>query len=116
MGGSHAGDALPKQGSIVGCVPLALVGLAGAQDGVPTMVLFRRLLGVRGSSVPSVLNVAQLVGWTGFEFWAMALVANEMSKRIIGETPDVFSKTFLPSTNQRITLDVFSIRKTVFVV
>jgi len=71
-------------GSLIGCIPLALVGLAGAGDGVPTMVLFRPVLGVRGSYLPSVLNVVQLIGWTGFEFWAMALVANEMSRRVFG--------------------------------
>lgn len=71
-------------GSVIGSVPLALVGLAGAREGVPTMVLFRPVLGVRGSYVPSVLNVVQLVGWTGFELWAMSLVSNEMLERIFG--------------------------------
>ena len=66
-------------GSVLGCIPLALVGLAGAREGVPTMVLFRPVLGVRGSYLPSLLNVAQLVGWTGFEFWAMSLVAHRMA-------------------------------------
>src|ERR671925_1915928 len=65
-------------GSVIGCVPLALVGLAGAREGVPGMVLFRPVLGLRGSYVPSVLNIAQLVGWTGFEFWAMSLVADRI--------------------------------------
>ncbi|HEY3210059.1 MAG TPA: cytosine permease [Actinomycetota bacterium] len=65
-------------GSLIGCVPLALVGLAGSREGVPGMVLFRPVLGVRGSYVPSVLNIVQLIGWTGFEFWAMSLVANRM--------------------------------------
>ena len=65
-------------GSALGCIPLALVGLAGAREGVPGMVLFRPVLGIRGSYLPSVLNIAQLVGWTGFEFWAMSLVANRM--------------------------------------
>src|SRR5436189_3262096 len=51
-------------GSLIGCVPLALVGLAGARDGVPTMVLFRPVLGVQGSYLPSVLNVVQLNRWT----------------------------------------------------
>jgi NCS1 family nucleobase:cation symporter-1 len=69
-------------GSVIGCVPLALVGLAGAREGVPGMVLFRPVLGVRGSFAPSILNIVQLVGWTGFEFWAMSLVANEMSLRL----------------------------------
>jgi NCS1 family nucleobase:cation symporter-1 len=66
-------------GSILGCIPLALVGLAGAREGVPTMVLFRPVLGLRGSYIPSVLNIVQLVGWTGFEFWAMSLVAHKMA-------------------------------------
>src|SRR5881397_3338129 len=65
-------------GSVIGCIPLALVGLAGSREGVPGMVLFRPVLGVRGSYVPSVLNIVQLVGWTGFEFWAMSLVASHL--------------------------------------
>src|SRR5205085_3029281 len=69
-------------GSVIGCVPLALVAYAGAREAVPTMVLFRPVLGRRGSYLPSVLNVVQLIGWTGFEFWAMALVANQMSLRL----------------------------------
>jgi putative hydroxymethylpyrimidine transporter CytX len=71
-------------GSVLGCIPLALVGLAGAREGLPGMVLFRPVLGLRGSYLPSVLNIAQLVGWTGFEFWAMSLVANQMSVRLFG--------------------------------
>ncbi|HEX9235157.1 MAG TPA: cytosine permease [Actinomycetota bacterium] len=67
-------------GSLIGCVPLALVGLAGAREGVPGMVLFRPVLGLHGSYLPSVLNIVQLVGWTGFEFWAMSLVANQISR------------------------------------
>src|SRR5438067_9036315 len=65
-------------GSVIGCIPLALVGLAGAREGVPGLVLFRLVLGVRGSYVPSVFNIVQLVGWTGFEFWAMSLVASRL--------------------------------------
>src|SRR5438445_7120392 len=69
-------------GSLLGCVPLALVAYAGAREAVPTMVLFRPVLGVRGSYLPSILNIVQLIGWTGFEFWAMSLVANQMSIRL----------------------------------
>jgi len=65
-------------GSVLGCIPLALVGAAGAREGVPGMVLFRPVLGVRGSYVPSVLNIVTLIGWTGFELWAMSLVANQV--------------------------------------
>jgi NCS1 family nucleobase:cation symporter-1 len=71
-------------GSVIGCLPLGLVALAGAREGVPGMVLFRPVLGTRGSYLPSVVNIVQLVGWTGFEFWAMALVADQMSDRVFG--------------------------------
>ena len=69
-------------GSVIGCVPLALVGLAGAREGVPSMVLFRPVLGLRGSFAPSALNLLQLVGWTAVEFWAMGQVANVVSVRL----------------------------------
>ncbi|HEX9121902.1 MAG TPA: putative hydroxymethylpyrimidine transporter CytX [Actinomycetota bacterium] len=71
-------------GSAIGCLPLALVGLAGEREGVPTMVLFRPVLGLRGSFLPSALNLLQLVGWTAVEFWAMAKVANVASMRLLG--------------------------------
>lgn len=71
-------------GSLIGCVPLALVGYAGAREGVPGMVLFRPVLGRAGSSIPSVLNVLVLIGWTGFELWAMALVAERIGARLFG--------------------------------
>src|SRR5438094_7229255 len=71
-------------GSILGCVPLAMVGAAGAREGVPGMVLFRPVLGIRGSYVPSILNLIQLLGWTAFELWAMGQVANAVSKQLFG--------------------------------
>ncbi len=71
-------------GTAIGCAPLALVALAGQREGVPTMVLLRPALGERGSFLPSVLNVVQLVGWTAVEFWAMGEVANVASARLFG--------------------------------
>jgi len=71
-------------GSLIGCLPLALVALAGEREGVPTMVLLRPVLGERGSFVPSALNVTQLVGWTAVEFWVMGEVANVASARLFG--------------------------------
>lgn len=71
-------------GSAVGCAPLALVAVAGKREGVPGMVLFRPLLGVRGSYLPTAMNVLQLVGWTAVEFWAMGQMANRMSVRLFG--------------------------------
>ena len=77
-------------GTVIGCVPLALVALAGQREGVPTMVLLRPVLGARGSVVPSVLNVIQLVGWTAVEFWVMGEVANVVSARLFGFESRVF--------------------------
>lgn len=71
-------------GSILGSLLLALAGIAGADHGVPTMVLFRPVLGVRGSWVPSALNTLQLLGWTAVEFWAISLVADIVSQRVFG--------------------------------
>ncbi len=71
-------------GSVIGCLPLGFVGLAGARDAVPAMVLFRPVLGLRGSYLPSVLNLIQLVGWTAFELWAMGRVANAVSRSLFG--------------------------------
>jgi nucleobase:cation symporter-1, NCS1 family len=71
-------------GSLIGCLPLAAVALAGAREGLPGMVLFRPVLGRTGSYLPSVLNVAQLLGWTSVEFWAMGRLANTMSIEVFG--------------------------------
>jgi NCS1 family nucleobase:cation symporter-1 len=71
-------------GSAIGCVPLALVGVAGSREGVPSMVLFRSTLGSGGSAIPTVLNLAQLIGWTVFEFWAMGQVAAAVSRELFG--------------------------------
>jgi nucleobase:cation symporter-1, NCS1 family len=71
-------------GTLVGCAPLAVTGLAGAREGVPAMVLFRAALGVRGSWLPTVANLVQLVGWTAFEFWAMTRVADAVGRALVG--------------------------------
>jgi NCS1 family nucleobase:cation symporter-1 len=71
-------------GSVLGVGLLALGGVAGADHGVPTMVLYRPVLGVRGSWLPSALNTFQLIGWTAVELWAMSYVADIVSQRAFG--------------------------------
>ena len=71
-------------GSVIGVSLLALAAAAGAQHGVPTMVLLRPVLGLRGSWLPSALNCVQLVGWTAVELWAMSFVADLVSERVFG--------------------------------
>ena len=71
-------------GTVIGVLPLGLVAAAGARESVPAMVLFRPVLGLRGSYLPSAANLIQLVGWTAFEFWAMGRVANAVSIDLFG--------------------------------
>ncbi len=58
-------------GSILGALLLAVVGIVGSDNATPTMVLLRPVLGLRGSYVPTALNVLQLIGWTIFELSAV---------------------------------------------
>jgi putative hydroxymethylpyrimidine transporter CytX len=71
-------------GTLVGNLLLALAGVAGSDHGLPTMVLLRPVLGQRGSFLPSALNLVQLIGWTAFEFWAIALAASRISETLFG--------------------------------
>lgn len=71
-------------GSIIGVALLALAGVPSSVSGVPGMVVFRGVLGVRGSYVPTVINVVQLLGWTIFELVIMGYAANAVSKRWLG--------------------------------
>jgi NCS1 family nucleobase:cation symporter-1 len=84
--GLGLGDALLAIviGSVLGCLLLALVGMMGSDHAIPTMVLLRPVLGVRGSYLPSVLNVVQLVGWTIFEFIIMGFAADAISRVLFG--------------------------------
>jgi NCS1 family nucleobase:cation symporter-1 len=59
-------------GSIIGSVMLALAGGIGSKYGVPTMVSLRAILGLRGSYMPTILNIVQLVSWASFEILIMA--------------------------------------------
>lgn len=71
-------------GSLVGVTLLALAGVAGSQTGVPTMVVLRPVLGIRGSYLPTAVNVFQLLGWTVFELVIMGHAANAVSKQLFG--------------------------------
>ena len=76
-------------GHIIGNALMGLVAVEGFVVGVPTMVLTRRPLGVRGSYIPSALNYLQLIGWTA--------VMNVVGARAIDE---VLSALGYPSNVQ----------------
>ena len=54
-------------GAVIGSVLLGVGVAAGAREGVPAIVLLRGPRGYRLSYLPTVLNVAQRVGWATFE-------------------------------------------------
>jgi nucleobase:cation symporter-1, NCS1 family len=56
-------------GHVAGGIPMALGGRIGSRHGVPAIVGTRGALGNRGSALPAILNVVQLVGWTAVMLW-----------------------------------------------
>ena len=63
-------------GTLLGTLPVALAGLPGTRTGAPAMVLLRGLFGARLSYLPTVLNIAQCVGWGVFELVTIATAAH----------------------------------------
>lgn len=58
-------------GSLIGAIPLLLVGLMGQRTGLPSMVLTRRAYGPLGSRLISLVNMVVLIAWS----WIQALLA-----------------------------------------
>ena len=54
-------------GSALGGAILGASLVLGARTGAPAMVLLRGLLGAKASALPTILNIAQCVGWAVFE-------------------------------------------------
>ncbi len=71
-------------GTLIGNLLLAAAGVIGSETAVPTMVLLRPALGIRGSYLPTVLNIVQLIGWGSFEVFIMAQAANGISQALFG--------------------------------
>jgi NCS1 family nucleobase:cation symporter-1 len=59
-------------GSLLGGAALGASLVLGARTGAPAMVLMRGLLGAKASFVPTVLNIAQCLGWAVFELIVIA--------------------------------------------
>jgi nucleobase:cation symporter-1, NCS1 family len=73
-------------GALIGNFLLGLIATISSDTGMPTMVLLRPVLGLRGSYVPSVLNVLQLIGWATFEVIIMAQAAHLLGERLFGSS------------------------------
>jgi putative hydroxymethylpyrimidine transporter CytX len=77
--GLTAGLIVILLGHLLGNTPLALAGLIGSRHGVAAMASTRAALGLRGSILPAILNVIQLVGWTAVMLWVGGEAATRLS-------------------------------------
>ena len=66
-------------GSVLGNLLLGLGSVPGAETGAPGMVLLRGLFGLRGSWIPTALNILQLIGWTTFEIVVISETAETIA-------------------------------------
>src|SRR2546427_3421229 len=71
-------------GAVAGNVLLALAAMIGADGRVPGMVLLRAPLGRRGSYGPTLLTVAQNIGWSPFELIIIAAAGAALSQPLFG--------------------------------
>jgi nucleobase:cation symporter-1, NCS1 family len=71
-------------GAAIGNALLGLAAVPASETGVPTMVLYRAPLGLRGSLLPTACNVVQNLGWATFELFVIAAAATEVSERVLG--------------------------------
>jgi probable hydroxymethylpyrimidine transporter CytX len=71
-------------GTAAGSLMLGLAGVIGSAHGIPSMVGLRPSFGQRGSYLPSLINVVQLVGWGAFEIVIMAQASSRLSGPILG--------------------------------
>jgi putative hydroxymethylpyrimidine transporter CytX len=71
-------------GTAAGNLMLGLAGVIGSEHSIPSMVSLRPSFGVRGSYLPSLINVVQLVGWGAFEIVIMAQASSRLSGPILG--------------------------------
>ncbi len=72
-------------GSFIGSILLASAGVIGSRYGIPTMVSLRAVLGIKGSYIPTCLNIIQLIGWTSFEFIIMSKAATSIFGNFLGQ-------------------------------
>ena len=70
-------------GSAAGSILLALAGKIGSDNGITSLISMRPSLGIRGSYLPAILNVIQLIGWTTFEIMIMATAAEMLVGSIV---------------------------------
>lgn len=82
---------------IVGSLSYVLLGLAsymGYKTGLPAMVLTRPSFGVKGSIIPSIVNVVQFIGWAAINTFIAATSISIILKDILGWNNSSFHNQF----------------------
>lgn len=72
-------------GTLVGVLLLAAVGVIGSDTGLSSMAALKLSLGVKGASLPALLNLLQLIGWGAFEIIVMRDAASLLGARAFSE-------------------------------
>ncbi|WP_412989524.1 cytosine permease [Pediococcus siamensis] len=70
--------------SSISYIFLALVGYMGYKTGATTMAISRASFGIRGSIVPSLVNVTQFVGWTAVNTFIAATSMSYLLHSLLG--------------------------------
>lgn len=100
IGGVIAAVGLVKASSllvIVGSVSYILLALAsymGYKTGLPAMTLTRPSFGVKGSILPSIVNVIQFIGWAAINTFIAATSISFILKDILGWDNSSFHNQF----------------------
>lgn len=63
---------------------MALIGFIGYKVGTSTMALMRPSFGIKGSFIPSILNITQFIGWTAVNTFIAAISISFILKDIFG--------------------------------
>lgn len=82
---------------VVGSLSYILLGLAsymGYKTGLPAMVLTRPSFGVKGSIIPSIVNVVQFIGWAAINTFIAATSISFILKDILGWDNSSFHNQF----------------------
>ncbi|MDR3191017.1 MAG: cytosine permease [Lactobacillaceae bacterium] len=69
---------------VLSYVLLALAGYMGYKTGLPAMALTRASFGLRGSFVPSIINLVQFIGWAATNTFIAAISISVIFKDIFG--------------------------------
>ena len=71
-------------GSLIGAIPLLLVGLMGQRTGLPSMALTRRAYGPLGSQMISLVNMCVLIAWSCIQALLAGMSLNYAVEATIG--------------------------------